>query len=136
MTLRDLIAGKRSAVSATPATAATVRDLRTQNVARVATVADAETNIAEIEGMTLAAFGRSGLVLHVDSSVLGEQLLFVSDGYRPEPGDPVAYRAGELEALLGAPPELIRLVHNIKKTFLGARVAGPSQRNSKHGRYR
>jgi hypothetical protein len=40
------------------------------------------------------------LVLHVDSAVLGERVLFVGDSYVAAPGDPIAYRADLAEALL------------------------------------
>lgn len=127
MSLADLIRGTRRGATATPATPATVHVPGPPSVATVATVAVATPTVAEIETMALSSFGRSDLVLHVDSAVLGEQVLFVSDGYRPAPGDPAAYRADELDVLLGAPAELVRLVHGVKRTFPGARVAGRSR---------
>lgn len=72
--------------------------------------------------MSLGAFGRSGLALEVECVVLDETVLFVADGYRPAPGDPVAYAADELAALIHEPSEMIRAVHRIKTTFPGARA--------------
>ena len=78
----------------------------------------------EVVGMPLRDFARSGLVLVVDSEVVGEQVLFVSDAYVPAPGDPIAYRARELAALIGVDARAVRLAHASKRTFPGAKVAG------------
>jgi hypothetical protein len=68
-----------------------------------------------------------GLVLRVDSEVLGERVLFVGDDFKPEPEYPIAYTADELYRLLDAPPDMIRAVHRIKKSFFGARVVMQSE---------
>jgi hypothetical protein len=72
--------------------------------------------------MPLEAFGRSGLAVYVDSEVVSETVLFVADGYRPAAGDPVAYAADELLALMNEPPDTIRAVHAVKKAFPGAAI--------------
>jgi len=77
----------------------------------------------EVVGMPLRDFARSNLVLVVDSEVVGEQVLFVCDNYRPAPGDPIAYRARELAALIGVDPRAVKLAHEAKRTFPGAKVA-------------
>ena len=78
----------------------------------------------EVVDMPLRDFARSGIVLVVDSEVVGEQVLFASDAYVPAPGDPIAYRARELAALIGVDARAVRLAHASKRTFPGAKVVG------------
>jgi hypothetical protein len=70
-----------------------------------------------------AASPLDGFVLCVDSAVLGERVIFVGDDFVSSPDDPIAYTAAELYLLLDESPDMLRLVHGIKKTFRGARVS-------------
>lgn len=80
-------------------------------------------NVDEAEALPLVVFAGLPLVLHVESEVLGEPVLFVGDGYVAAPGDPVAYGARELAALIGVDSQVLRLAHAAKRAFPGARVA-------------
>jgi hypothetical protein len=83
--------------------------------------------VVEVEVMSFPQFAGSGLVVHVESEVVGEAVLFAADAYRAVPGDPIAYGARELAVLCGAAPELIRLVHAVKRTFPGARCVASKE---------
>jgi hypothetical protein len=77
--------------------------------------------VAEVCAMRLDDFARAGLVVTVNSEVLGERVLFASDNARVDPGElrPV-YRAHELRALLGlSDTRELRRIHAIKRTFRG-----------------
>lgn len=68
----------------------------------------------------LASPGRPAVVT-VNSEVLGERVLFVSDNALLDPGElrPV-YRAHELRVLLGLrDPGELRRIHEFKETFRG-----------------
>lgn len=80
-------------------------------------------SVEEVGVLSLQAFGASRLILDVESSVLGETILFTGNRVRlPEDETRVAYTARELENLLGLPRESVLLVHEIKKSFRGSRV--------------
>lgn len=120
MNLRDLIRGRPANVKVAKVAKVPPPTLQYSQLSQESHSQPQE--FVKIESMSLADFGRSGLVVRVDSEVVGEEVLFVADGYRPAPGDPISYTADELEALLGSPPEVVRLVHSAKRTFPGARV--------------
>lgn len=77
--------------------------------------------VAEVVAMPLDDFASAGLVIEVQSEVLGgEAVLFASDNARLDPGERrVVYRAAEVRQLLGLRPADIRSVHRIKKGFGG-----------------
>jgi hypothetical protein len=79
--------------------------------------------VEAVEAMPLRDFAKSNLVVHVDSAVVGERVLFVGDEYVAAQGDPIAYQARELAALIGVDPHVVRLAHAVKRGFPGARVA-------------
>lgn len=77
--------------------------------------------MAEVCAMRLDDFAGAGLVVTVNSEVVGEQVIFASDNALLDPGElrPV-YRAHELRALLGLrDPAELRRIHELKKTFRG-----------------
>ena len=77
--------------------------------------------VAEVCAMRLDDFAGAGLVVTINSEVLGERVIFASDNALLDPGElrPV-YRAHELRALLGLrDPGELRRIHEVKKTFRG-----------------
>ncbi len=84
--------------------------------------------IEEIESMTLAQFGGSNRELRVNSTVLGEQVVFVSDDYARKADDPPTYTATELLMLVDGGDVLLRAVHAAKKNFPGAVVSRQRRR--------
>lgn len=73
----------------------------------------------QIASMSMQEFARSGLVVTVDSSALGECVLFASDNTDViEQGSGlIVYRAAELIQLSGMMVEQLRKIHVLKKTF-------------------
>lgn len=96
--------------------------------AETATVAESlggasaeEVTAGAVLAMPLTEFAGAGLVVEVESEVLGERVIFASDDARLDPGERrVVYRAHELRALLPLQrPEDLRRVHAVKRTFRG-----------------
>ena len=77
----------------------------------------------ELALMPLSRFSVAGLVVEVDSRILGEVILFASDNAVIDPFEKRAvYRAAELVALAGldeVSPRDLRQVHKFKKLFRG-----------------
>ena len=70
-----------------------------------------------VSSFTLDEFARSGLVLAVDSKVLGERVLWAADNATlPSQEEQVVYRAAELKELKGASPKRLRAIHELKRT--------------------
>jgi len=70
--------------------------------------------------MPLAVFATAGLQITVESDHLGETVIFLSDNAVSDRAEKrVAYRACELEKLIGLSPESLRRVHEVKKMFDG-----------------
>ena len=86
----------------------------------------AKTSIPTVEDVkewTLRDLGQSRLILEVDSDLLGESVLFAgNDVQLPADEKRVSYTAAELKDLVSVPAEALRLVHEAKRTFTGARV--------------
>ena len=82
--------------------------------------------IPTVEGVkewTLRDLGQSRLILEVDSDLLGESVLITGNDVKPpEDERRVSYTAAELADLAGVPAEALRIVHEAKRTFAGARV--------------
>ena len=97
-----------------------------RRMAREETPAPAKVlpTIEEVRGLSLRELGKSTLVLEVDSILLGETVLFTGNRVRlPADEKRVAYTARELEPLLGLSSDVLRFVHEVKKTFIGSRVS-------------
>ena len=73
--------------------------------------------------MQLSEFATAGLVVVVDSSVLGERIVLASDNATVHGRREVVYRARELGALLGLSPDGLLQLHMCKRTF-GGEVLG------------
>lgn len=81
--------------------------------------------------MTLSEFEKAGMVLKINSRVLGEIVFFVSDD-KAVPGDlpegATYYTAGELQALINqkVQSDSLRIIHQAKKVFDNATItSGP-----------
>jgi hypothetical protein len=73
-----------------------------------------------VEDMPLPEFAESGLVCEVHSHVLGEDVLFVADNTQIPPDNSlVVYRAAERQKLIGASPEMLKAVNEVKRQFDG-----------------
>ena len=77
-------------------------------------------NDAALLEMPLSQFAQSGICREVKSTVLGESFLMAADNAEVPADTPlVVYRAAELQLLLGATPEKLQAVHQLKKAFDG-----------------
>ena len=104
-----------------------LEDLRS-GVSEAARSGEAEavsaSSVEAAAAMSLATFARAGLILHVDSEVLGTTVLFVSDNV-PESAITdrglTVYRASELRklAILKPSPRSLRTIHDAKTIFDG-----------------
>ncbi len=73
---------------------------------------------AELAEMSLAMFRFAGLVVAMDSEVLGETVVLASDNAALDPDDPrVVYFAADLEDLFGLSGEDLRRLHAVKRMF-------------------
>jgi hypothetical protein len=80
-----------------------------------------------VEDMPLPEFAESGLACKVHSHVLGEDVLFAADNAQvPVGNDLVVYRAAERQKLVGASPETLKAVHEVKGQFDGEVVESTS----------
>ena len=76
-----------------------------------------------VEDIPLPEFAESGLVCEVHSHVLGEDVLFVADNAQIPPDNSlVVYRAAECQKLIGASPEMLKAVYEVKRQFDGEAV--------------
>ncbi len=67
-------------------------------------------------------------VVRVRSRLLGEVVVWLADNAEvPEDTPPIVYRAAELRKLVGASPEKLRAVHQMKKNFDGEVVEDPPE---------
>jgi len=78
-----------------------------------------------VEEMTLEDFAQAGLIVEVNSAVLGSRVLFVSDNVpdsRLAEAELPIYRAAELRrlAVLKPEPRTLRSLHEVKTIFEGA----------------
>jgi hypothetical protein len=79
-----------------------------------------ENEDAALLEMPLSQFAQSGICREIHSKVLDERVIFAADNAEvPEDTPLVVYRAAELRELLGATPEKIRAVHEVKRSFDG-----------------
>jgi hypothetical protein len=70
--------------------------------------------------MPLNQLAQSGICREVHSKVLDEHVIFAADNAEVPADTPlVVYRAAELQLLLGATPEKLQAVHQLKKAFDG-----------------
>lgn len=73
-----------------------------------------------LAAMGLADFSRSDLVVRVESSVLGESVLFAGARAKvPPKTEFVVYRGEELEVVQRLDSDGLRVVHQVKKLFNG-----------------
>ena len=73
-----------------------------------------------VEDMPLPEFADSGLACEVHSHLLGEDVLFAADNAQiPTDNSLVVYRAAEREKLVGASPEMLKAVNEVKRQFDG-----------------
>ena len=90
-------------------------------------VSDHQPSKQSVENMTLKDFSRSGLAVKVDSSLLGETVLFVSDetvAEKVKEAGFTCYSARELAWLTRKQPapDVLRKIHEVKTVFPGSTI--------------
>ena len=90
-------------------------------------------NDAALLEMPLSQFAQSGICREVHFKVLYERILFAADNAEvPEDTPLIVYRVAELREFLGASPEMLGAVHQLRKNFDGEVVEDPPEISPDH----
>lgn len=83
---------------------------------------------SRILSMTYREFKTAGLVVTVDSKLIGERVVFASDNADAPKTSLVVYRATELLHLAGLDGETVKKLHAAKKLFNGEITESPPKK--------